>query len=223
MRLMPKRFWSARLMVPPHRHPRSAARNGSHAKSAICLRSKCRTVVRYSGSQKVNVPQVGSARNRGRAIPQKLRWVRSCRSMGGGHHSSGAAPAPKGCGVVPFRERGMRGGRMIEPEPQDHPHESKRTRQDEGRLPAVSDDGPRHERWRQHRPERCADVENASRESPLLCREPFGCCFHPRGIGRTFSEPEQPAQPEECRPTASQAMAHADDRPRRGQRVRSRT
>ena len=37
---------------------------------------KCRTWLRYSGSQNVSVPQVGSARKRGKAMPQKLRRCR---------------------------------------------------------------------------------------------------------------------------------------------------
>ena len=42
IRRMPAYFCSARLIVPPNRQPRSAARNGSQANSAICFRSKPR-------------------------------------------------------------------------------------------------------------------------------------------------------------------------------------
>ena len=40
------------------------------------LQIECRTVVRYSGSQNVSVPHVGSARKRGSAMPQKFRCLR---------------------------------------------------------------------------------------------------------------------------------------------------
>ena len=76
IRLSPACFCSQRLTTPPNIEPRSAARNGIQAKRAICFRSKCRTEFRYSGIQNVSVPQVGSARNRGNAMPQKLRWRR---------------------------------------------------------------------------------------------------------------------------------------------------
>src|SRR6476660_3975313 len=61
---------------PPNTHPKSAARNGIQANKAICFKSICRTLLKYKGNQKLSVPHVGSARKRGRAIPQKLRCAR---------------------------------------------------------------------------------------------------------------------------------------------------
>ena len=61
------------LNTPPNMQPKSAARKGIQANIAICFSSMCRTLVRYSGIQKVSVPQVGSASIRGSAMPQKFR------------------------------------------------------------------------------------------------------------------------------------------------------
>src|SRR5438270_8123990 len=70
---MPMFFWSQPLSSPPKIQPASAAKNGSHANSAMCLRSQPRTLFRYNGSQNESVPHIGSARKRGMAIPQKFR------------------------------------------------------------------------------------------------------------------------------------------------------
>src|SRR4030095_14294492 len=75
-------FCTAILTVPPTMQPISAARKGKGTARAIWLRSKCRTLLKYNGNQKDKVPQVGSARNRGIAIPQKFLCFASFRIEG---------------------------------------------------------------------------------------------------------------------------------------------
>ena len=158
---------------PPNTQPKSAARNGSQANSAICFRSKCRTLLRYSGSQKVSVPHVGSARKRGRAMPQKFRCARIFSSDGPRAVALQVLLLPGGdvLALLSSERARMPVRRLVEQQPQHHPDQTQRAGDHERRPPVVGQDRPGHQRRRQHRADRGADVVDAAGQPALLGRE----------------------------------------------------
>ena len=98
------------------------------------------------------MPQVGSVRKRGRAMPQKLRRSRM-RQDGRLFVAApaGSLPGPRGCSRVLLRQRGMLADRMIEDQPQRHPDQADQADDDEGRLPGIVEDRPGDQGRRHHR------------------------------------------------------------------------
>ena len=89
-------------------------------------------------------PRSGSARNRGRAMPQKLRCSRIFKI-------DGRVPSPCKCLLLAggdvvallVRQRRMLVGRLVEHEPQRHPDQADAAGDHERRLPVVVQDRPR--------------------------------------------------------------------------------
>jgi hypothetical protein len=110
-------------------------------------------------------------------------------------------------------QRRVFGRGFIEQQPEDDPAEAEAAGDHECGLPVVSQDRPRDERRRQHRPDRSADVEDAAGEGALLGREPLGRGLHPGRVRRSLCETEQSAQSGQGLPTMRQPVRHADERP----------
>jgi hypothetical protein len=117
--------------------------------------------------------------------------------------------------VVAFRirERGMYCRRPIERQPEHGPNQTDGTGDDEGGLPVVHEDGPGHERGREHGADGGADVENAASQAAFVGGEPFRRGLHAGGIGAALRKTQQPAQAREHLPIGGQAMRHTDERP----------
>ena len=124
-----------------------------------------------------SVPQVGSARKRGSAMPQKLRWreQRQDRRL--------VAPPPARCASCPAcdmrallrRERGMRLGRAIEAQPQQRPEQGRaRRRRRRRRASSTSGSHQTTSGAASIDAERGADIVDAAGEAALLRRKPFG-------------------------------------------------
>ena len=108
-------------------------------------------------------------------------------------------------------------GRMVERQPQRRPDQADGAGDDERGAPVVGEDRPDHERRREHRADRGADVEESAGETAFARGEPFGRGFHAGRIGAPLREPEQAAQHRQCRPGVGEAVGHADQRPGDGE------
>ena len=107
----------------------------------------------------------------------------------------------------------MTRGRVVEEQPERHPHQADGAGDHERGPPVVGENRPDDQRRRQHRADRGAEVEDAARQAALLRREPFRRRFHAAGIGASLGEAEQPAQHRERRPAMREAVRHAHQRP----------
>ena len=148
-------------------------------------------------------------------MPQTLRCLSRFQDRGLG----GAGREMRflaGFDVVAFlgRELRMVFRRVVEAEPQRHPHQRQAAGDHERQAPAVEQDGPGHQRRRQHRTERRADVVEAAGESALLRRKPFGDRLHAARLRRAFGETHEAAQPRQDLPVGGDAVKHGDQRPR---------
>ena len=78
----------------------------------------------------------------------------------------------------------------------------------------MEQDGPGHQRRRQHRAERGADVVEAAGETAFLRRKPFGHRLHAARLRRALGNAHETAQRREHGPAARRAVQHHDRAPR---------
>ena len=106
---------------------------------------------------------------------------------------------------------------FIEDQPANRPNHTEDAGDDKCHFPAVGDDGPDHQRRRDHSADRGADVEIAHGDGTLFRREPLAAGFQAGRDHRGFRRADRAARNRQAAPAARQRGGGAEDRPKDGE------
>ena len=196
--------------------PRSAARNGSHANSAICFRSKCRTRREVERQPEASACPTSDRRGTAASRCPRSSAARECSDI------DGRRPSPCRCFSCPAAmyvallraERRMPVGRLIQQQPQHDP--------DQPEAPVMTNAACQLYARIAHATSGGASIEPT--DAPMLNTPPArprsfagnhsAVAFMPAGLADPSANPSSAAQPRQRLPAVRQPVRHVDQRPR---------